>query len=535
MLCWLMVLTAVGMSSGCHKMGAHRPADLLSASIPTSRQAPFMSGSTTLAAATPVNRSTIPGYPSLTERPVVRGQNEQGNRFGGSSVSQMPDEPLGDTVMGPRYSTPNPPFAGQQVQYAQPAQAFPPGAGTAPNFQGPFYPPGTGLDQNFGGQPTLPNGGYVFPTNQPPFTPQSPLVLPEKPIDLDLVLQEAQTGRFMFGLGINSDAGLVGNVVIDEQNFDILRLPTGIDDWLNGTAFRGAGQRFRAEALPGTEVQRYSVSLSDPYFLGTSVSFGVSGFYYERQFTDWDERRWGGRVNLGYLFPERPDLSTTLSARYEEIEIAKPSAPAPELLAVVGSNQLISLRWEVAHDTRDNAFLPSEGHLLRLAYEQGLGTFTYPRFEGDFRRYFVMRERPDGSGRHVLGIAGRLGVSGSDTPIYENFFAGGFSTLRGFEFRGASPRTLGVVVGGEFQLLTSAEYRFPLTADDNLYGSFFVDGGTVERSVEINNFRVTPGFELRINIPALGPVPLAVGFGVPISHAPGDQLQVFHFFVGVSR
>jgi outer membrane protein insertion porin family len=84
-------------------------------------------------------------------------------------------------------------------------------------------------------------------------------------------------------------------------------------------------------------------------------------------------------------------------------------------------------------------------------------------------------------------------------------------------------------------LLTSAEYRFPLTADDNLYGSFFIDAGTVEESVEINNFRVTPGFELRVNIPALGPVPLAIGIGVPIVHAPGDDIQNFHFFVGVSR
>jgi outer membrane protein insertion porin family len=386
-------------------------------------------------------------------------------------------------------------------------------------------------------QPTLPYGGVVQPTAQPPFVPESPLVLPpDRPIDLDVMLEEAQTGRLMFGVGFNSDAGVVGNLVIDEQNFDIMRWPTSLADWANGTAFRGAGQRFRMEALPGTQVQRYTVSFSDPYFLGTNVSFGASGFYYERDFTDWDERRWGGRLSLGYIFPERPDLSTTLSTRYEQIDIANPRTPTPpELKEVVGDNELISLRWEISHDVRDNAFLPSEGHLIRLAFEQGMGTFSYPRFEGDYRKYFVMRQRPDGSGRHVLGLSGHLGVSGSDTPIYEHFYAGGFSTLRGFEFRGASPKTLGVIVGGEFQLLGSAEYRFPLTADDNLYGSFFMDVGTVERVVEFTDFRVTPGFELRVNIPALGPVPLAVGFGVPIAHATGDDIQNFHFFVGISR
>ena len=33
------------------------------------------------------------------------------------------------------------------------------------------------------------------------------------------------TGRLMLGVGVNSDAGLVGNFVLDEQNFDITRLP----------------------------------------------------------------------------------------------------------------------------------------------------------------------------------------------------------------------------------------------------------------------------------------------------------------------
>jgi len=33
-------------------------------------------------------------------------------------------------------------------------------------------------------------------------------------------VQEQQTGRLMFGVGVNSDAGLVGNVTLDEQDFD---------------------------------------------------------------------------------------------------------------------------------------------------------------------------------------------------------------------------------------------------------------------------------------------------------------------------
>ena len=408
------------------------------------------------------------------------------------------------------------------------------------------YPAGAGLDQpaNASGAtanvPPVKLAQYTGAKNSTPFLPSTPLVATPypTPIDLDVMLEEAQTGRIMFGVGVNSDSGLLGNVVIDEQNFDLFRWPTGLDDWRNGQAFRGAGQQFRLEALPGTELQRYSMSFAEPYLFNSSVSFGLSAFYYERQYINWDERRWGARGSLGYIFPEQPDLSTTFSTRYEEINILDPSVPTPPVLEeVVGQNQLIAFRWDVMHDTRDNAYLPSEGHLIELAFDQAIGTWQYPTFVLDGRQYFVVRQRPDGSGRHTLGLAGTFGVTGSDTPIYDNFYAGGFATIRGFFFRGASPKVGDVIVGGHLQALTSVEYLFPLTASDNIFGAFFVDAGTVERNMSIDwsNVRVSPGFELRLNVPALGPVPLALGFAVPVQRAPTDRIRNFHFFVGLSR
>ena len=40
-------------------------------------------------------------------------------------------------------------------------------------------------------------------------------------VDMDVVLSEAQTGRLMLGVAVNSDAGLVGQILLDEQSFDI--------------------------------------------------------------------------------------------------------------------------------------------------------------------------------------------------------------------------------------------------------------------------------------------------------------------------
>ena len=70
-------------------------------------------------------------------------------------------------------------------------------------------------------------------------------------VDVPAQVQEQRTGSLLFGVGVNSDAGLSGSVVLNERNFDVLRPPTGLDDLFSGRAYRGAGQEFRLEAVPG--------------------------------------------------------------------------------------------------------------------------------------------------------------------------------------------------------------------------------------------------------------------------------------------
>jgi outer membrane protein insertion porin family len=154
-----------------------------------------------------------------------------------------------------------------------------------------------------------------------------------------------------------------------------------------------------------------------------------------------------------------------------------------------------------------------------------------------------MHERPDGSGRHVLSLSGTTAYTSDGTPAYDRYFAGGFSTIRGFAFRDASPLAFGqstpygAVVGGDFELLASAEYMFPITADDMLRGVVFCDTGTVEPTIKdwSNKYRVAPGFGLRIMVPAMGPAPLAFDFAFPVSWNLGDRFEMFSFFVGFGR
>ncbi|MBU4399078.1 MAG: BamA/TamA family outer membrane protein, partial [Planctomycetes bacterium] len=362
-------------------------------------------------------------------------------------------------------------------------------------------------------------------------------------LDFEVLAHEAMTGRMMFGVGINSDAGLVGQIVLDEQNFDWTRFPRSWEDIRNATAFRGAGQRFRLEAVPGTQLQRYMINFQDPYLFGSQVSMGLSGYYYNRSYREWFEQRIGGRVALGYQFA--PDLSGSVAYRGAKINILDTIDPTlPDFAEVTGRDlALHGFQVSLARDKRDNAFLATEGHLIEMSIEQVIGSFTYPRAEIDLRKYFTLYERPDGSGRHVLSLTSRAGYTGDDTPIYEHFYAGGFSSLRGFEFRGASPHVFSaatggnVFVGGQFQLLASAEYLFPITADDMIRGVVFCDTGTIEPTIGdwSNRYRVAPGFGLRVCVPAMGPAPIALDFAFPVCWEPGDRFEVFSFFVGFGR
>ncbi|MEM9353592.1 MAG: POTRA domain-containing protein [Planctomycetota bacterium] len=454
------------------------------------------------------------GQSPAAVNPAYAGLNTQPAQYGGTVV-----RPTGPSTKPTAIADPN-------VQPVQFAPELPPPAGQfgpTPGFSANSVP----------GYQTFPSGQFGLPGQPYPDTDQT--------VDIIFNGQETQTGRLMLGLGVNSDAGVVGNIVIDERNFDWRRPPTSFEDFRNGTAWRGDGQRFRIDASPGSEVNRYLVSFSQPYLFDSPISLSLSGSYFDRRFNNYDEQRLGGRIALGYQWLER-DLSTSVSYRGENVNVSDLTTlpgQVADLDEVLGDNQLHEFGLTGVNDTRDSAFLPTEGHYLQLRGAYTTGKFEYERVEGEYRQYFLLRERPDHSGRHVLSFATNVGYLGDQAPIYDRYFAGGFSTMRGYDFRGASPAFfLGgqrIELGGTFQWINSAQYLFPITADETLHGVAFVDFGTVEPEVQIEDFRVAPGVGLRITVPALGPAPIALDFAWSVAEAAFDERDVFSFSLGFSR
>jgi outer membrane protein assembly factor BamA len=349
--------------------------------------------------------------------------------------------------------------------------------------------------------------------------------------DILIRVKETMTGSLMFGASVNSDAGLVGSIVLNERNFDILRPPTSFEDVLEGRAFRGGGQELRLEALPGTQVQRYSATLREPFLFDLPYALTTSGYYYQRSYTEDLETRYGFNVSINHALNRNWTVGVGL--RLENVNISQvPFFAPPEYLAVVGDNFIVAPRVMAAYDTRDSYLRPTEGERIQVQYEQLLGDFTSPLVSVEASKFFTVAQRPDGSGRQVVMVRSQAAWAGNDTPVFEKYYAGGTNSMRGFEFRGVGPMVNGFNVGGDFIWLNSVEYQLPVLANDMVWLVAFVDSGTVERDISIHDYRVAAGVGARITVPMLGQVPIALDFGFPIVRASSDRTQMFSFSVG---
>src|SRR5262249_7809209 len=148
-------------------------------------------------------------------------------------------------------------------------------------------------------------------------------------------VKETSTGSLMFGLGVNSDAGFTGSIVLNERNFDIFRLPTSLEDAISGNAFRGAGQEFRIEAVPGTQVQRYLVRFREPFLFDSIYSRTTSAYYFQRYFNEYNEDRLGVRGTIGRKIADYWSIAGTVRVEQVGVNAVQPWAPE-DYLSVQG-------------------------------------------------------------------------------------------------------------------------------------------------------------------------------------------------------
>ena len=123
------------------------------------------------------------------------------------------------------------------------------------------------------------------------------------------------------------------------------------------------------------------------------------------------------------------------------------------------------------------------------------------------------------------------GYGGQEVPIFERFFLGGATTLRGQGTREVSPRDpAGELIGGDKELLFSTELLIPIVARFRL--ALFFDAGNAYgfgTDFDPTNLRLGAGVGVRFFSP-LGP--LRLDFGYNLDREPGEKDYQIHFTVG---
>jgi outer membrane protein insertion porin family len=360
--------------------------------------------------------------------------------------------------------------------------------------------------------------------------------------DVLVEVEETSTGSFNFGVAYGSDSGVIGNISLTQRNFDIADVPDSPGELFTGRAFRGAGQTFKIELLPGDRIQTYSVSLTEPYFLESDYSVSSTGFYRRRVFRQYEEERYGGRLGLERRFGTV--WAGGLTFRNDWVSLSDVDDDAPvDYFEVEDRRRIDGVGVRLIRNTTDDRFRPSRGSRMDFGVEQiGLtgGDFDFTKLSAEYLGFFTLYESFLGY-RTLLKLDARAGYipqGQGDAPVYERYFLGGQS-FRGFSFRAISPigrradgTATGDPVGGTWSWFLGAEIQQPLYRDVVALAGF-VDTGTVEADFGFDDYRVSVGFGFRILVPQLSRIPLAFDFGFPIVKEDTDRTRLFTFSIDV--
>jgi outer membrane protein insertion porin family len=337
--------------------------------------------------------------------------------------------------------------------------------------------------------------------------------------DVLVTVQEMDTGEFNLAVGVSSQSGLLGSISFTQRNFDIM-------GW--GRGFKGAGQRLEIVAEPGTELMRFRIEWTEPYLFDQPYSLSVKGFAFERERDSYDERRFGMVTALGHWFKNR--WYGEVSTRLEGVDIRDLDRWAPsEVRDDSGMNLLAGAKGSLTRDNTNSRWQPTQGDRLSFSYEQVMGDHTFGKIEARYNWYRTLytdaMDRP-----HYVATKIEAGQIIGDAPVFESFYAGGINSIRGFAYRGISPRASNSSkrIGGEFMFIANAEYNFPIYGE-NLRGVVFVDSGTVESSFGISSYRASVGAGLRWTVPFMGPMPLKLDFAIPLVKDDDDDTQIISF------
>lgn len=351
-------------------------------------------------------------------------------------------------------------------------------------------------------------------------------------VDLLVDVKEAKTGYVSFGGGYSSIEEFIGFVEVRQRNFD----------YKNFSTFTGGGQDLSLMVSIGTLTDRYQLSFTNPWIFDTPLSFGFDAYQKGHKKEDnvgyaYNQKVTGGDLRLGQEFSDY--LQGGVAYRFENVDISDVASNSSQALKdEEGEVNLSSVILSANYDRRDNVFVPSRGFYFTNAFQTTGGPFGGDR---DFIKYFNrLSIYVPAINKSVVEFRLRTGFSDpfdntEKIPLYERFFAGGASTIRGYQERKVGPIDTGTEdpIGGESMFVGNVEYTYPLV--DFLKVAVFYDTGNVwEKNSDFmsSDLFSSIGVGLRVKTP-IGPV--SVDYGWPLDLEPGEEEKAGRFHFNMSR
>lgn len=387
----------------------------------------------------------------------------------------------------------------------------------------------------------LNNARLFAPAPSEPKVDLRPAAL-EYPGERDVVVEvtETNTGSFNIGASFGSDAGLLGQISLQQRNFDVTDTPDTLSELYTGESFRGGGQTATITLQPGDRVQNFALSLAEPALLGSDYSGSASAFYRRRAYRAYDEQRYGARFSVGRRFGSLWSVNAPFG--FENVALNDIDTDAPvDYFDAAESRWLASVGLNLTRSNVDQQAFPTSGQKLAFGVEQfGLvGDETFTVLNAEVGKYFKLdQDVLDRSTTLYLGARASYIPGEKDVaPFFDRLYLGG-ENFRGFAFRGASPVGIrndnGLVgddaVGGNWLFFAGAQITKPVYEDIAALVAF-VDTGTVEQDLGFDEYRVSVGFGVRLYVQQLSPVPLAFDFGFPIVKEETDRTRLFTFSI----
>lgn len=348
-------------------------------------------------------------------------------------------------------------------------------------------------------------------------------------VDVNFKIKERAPGSVQFGVGYSGAQGFLVNASLTHTNF------------------LGTGNRVEVSIDNSQYSRQLNFSWTNPYFTEDGVSQTISTYYRKaesviRYSSGFNSNTVGADLTYGIPLSEFVALRVGGGVAQTAIETF-PSYSADEVLRFVRENGSeftdYSLRTGITRDTRNRTFFASRGALNRFNIDvtvPGSGVeffnlfYQHQQYIPLFYKFFV---EFDGT----VGYVDTYGDS-STVPPYENYFAGGPRTVRGYKDGTLGPRDtpFNNPYGGKLRTTAQTELIIPTPLDSDGKSSrvsLFYDVGNIfaePGQFEINELRQSMGLAVSYFTPFLGLLQLSYSF--PLNAKPQDEVDRFQITFG---